>query len=234
MRAALEACGDKPLVDSNTGEEIPKDQIRALLDLSDQMILRHQPILGESPVAKVRNLLWELQERVNEAYELPEAIMKRDVGEAIRKRRPLEPFVFERAWLLELFAILNGLMWMFRIARLVLRREGRAIGKDTRPAALPPACKAKEMRDLIDAFRKPRDMVVAHYFERLEEGLTVKAYFETWVSQEKLIRAHAAIDASIQGLREWHLQNGTLIERNLTEEDLLRKQSSGRSRRRRV
>lgn len=231
MRVALESNPEKFAVDSASGQSVPIEKIHALLKIAQERVLQDDPLLGKSPSAMVGNLLSELEERVREAYELPEVIAKRDVAEAIRKRRPLEPSVFERAWLLELFAILDGLKWMFSIARLAHRGEAQATGTD--PSPLPPSFREGEMRDLMKEFRGARNMLAAHYFGRLQEGLTVKAYFDAWIRQEKLILAHGSIEGSIQGLRKWHDENRALIEKHIAAEDLIVEQRTRGSRRRR-
>ena len=182
MRAVLEAHADKPLVDSVSGAPIPVEMIRAALDRSQEMFSRQEHLLGKSPGGRVQNFLWELQERVNEAHELPEAILKRDIGEAIRIRRSLEPSVLQRAWVNELFVLADGVTRMLHIVRLALDREANATSSVS--PSLPPEFREREIGDIERALEPARHGIVAHYFKKLGGRFTVHDYFRDTVSPD--------------------------------------------------
>lgn len=170
---------------------------------------RDDPMLGTKPSIIVAQLLSQLLERVRAA---------RDLSEAIDALRPMDPSVFERAWVNELFVLLDGVIWMFDIIRMVHEREARSTGKPAK--ALPRSVREAEIRSIETDLKPARDKLGAHFFGALRGGLTVRDYFAVDVTQYDLKHEHDVVEDSIQELWKWHEKNRNLVETYVKANDL--------------
>lgn len=211
LRHAIENHPEELVIKTMGGPLPSLEETRSTVQVARAGDWQDDPILGKTPSATVANLLSELLEYARAA---------RDIPDAIQKVRPLDPSVFERAWVNELFGILDGVTWMFEIVHLVGEREAQASGTQLGP--LPQSFKEKQIEEAEAELRPARDKLVAHYFGNLRGQLTIREYFNIRVGQHSLKHAHEVIDRSIEALWEWYERNGVLVEKHLNQVDLKR------------